>query len=434
MKIKNGTLLQAQIAQESNLTFPRITQDVQLGSYRVFIPVAEDEDGPQIIAPFYVTRQCDHDVMGIYNVVYVPGRDYDANDENYRDQSSLRSCAIIANALYKAKYAYEMKEARDKAEREAKKMGAEIDRDALEATLKKITIDYEGDKDSKDPDAKYPKKQKIVGSLSITPFTIAMRVRVNGEGLPQWDDAQPVVIPKLGKQKTAALAQALREGKYVVGSHWLEASYDLTGTSVDEAKKHANLNPVDKRTSFINDPEIWDSDDRRNAFKRIREVPDFTSMTDDEAYKAYDEYIAYVRAKNYGARPTVTTDEATRKFHLGVSSDSFTEIRRSIDLSNDVVKKNAKLFLESDIFAKDKELTEALTKLVEESGDTVESEEQDKDDANESNILAATKAIASEHSNSPLAPENNLETIMKAATENNVNIPDDEDDFLSTLS
>lgn len=342
----NGSLRAGQKIRNSQGGDPRLSKTLSLnGKYRLFfktfVEEVRDPETNEVLskegnvrAAVVPGRTGDYQVVGTGFIPYTDEMySIDPITDRFTDTTELSSWSRIAHVLFEAQCRSEKKNAEAEALRAANELGKAVDTMALQKKIEGIEEEYHGG-ESASGDKILPKKfPALSGSIVFKVSTRVLRVALDGQGKPDWKDAQYATL-ELSKARANKLIALLDDPKYFRNEDYLEVGYNYIGSDNTEAGRNAEFLPVGEQESLeYAFPSEWEAIGK----SKVEQIATGTA----------DEQVAFMRARNRSFRGNTTPRDIVANYKKWCSTHQ--AIYGSIDFDDDDVKNAAKIFLESHL-------------------------------------------------------------------------------------
>lgn len=337
------------------------------GRYRLFFRFLEKEDptdANDIITAVQPVRKLDRDVFG-QSVVKIDNY-IQTDGGRIIDASGLDVYANCAKVLHNAAAV----NAKRKLEREAKEAAEElktsIDAAALQESLRKCDVDYFGDRKANPPT--YPKKNPIIGPLTLEVATECLVVPLDSSGAPKVTDARLASVALSGT-KSSQLITLLDDANYTRPEEgFLEVGYNYVGANKQEAGRAANFQGISKEMSLMTMFPAME--------KELKAQLDTLAKSDD-----------VIKGRNYNMNSPITPTDIITGTHAWARTQR--PCFASIDFEADVTKYSAKDLLKSGLVEEYVDVKSKLEALVASEKDNTDVKEDVEETANAQEVLQA---------------------------------------------
>lgn len=355
MRVKINGGLEAAVREKASSSKRRhFSQVMNLGqSYRLFFPLADDVDGQAtIITASAWGRKLNQDILG-KGVSFVKlSPDYN-KDGNLHDSSGIAPYARIARVIFEAEYSYEVEQAKERAIKESKVLGKDVDPTALAMSLKEIDQAYHGDKDAK-PNPVPASKSPAINRPSLEIATECLVVPLDAKGAPEWNKSEIAALPLTSNAKIQQLRAIYMNKDYCDDDQeYLEVGWNYSGVDKKAAGRSAAFTPVSKEVSLAEKfPESWEAN--KSKLEGLSKDPDM------------------IASKNWTLSAATPAKEVVEKFKSYLLKKPI--LLPHIDFEADITKAAAKDIIDMGVTDEYKNIQEQLLALVNEN---TESEEDD---------------------------------------------------------
>lgn len=347
MRVKVNGGLESDVKEKASTSKRRnFSQLMNLGvNYRLFFPLADDANGQvTIITASAWGRKLNQEILG-KGVNFVKlSADYN-KDGNLHDNSGIAPFARIARVIFDADYKYEVEQAQDRAVKEAKTLGKDVDEVALRMSLKELEQTYYGDKDAK-PNPVYATKAPAIGNQTLEIATECLVVPLDTNSVPEWNKAEVASLPLTSNTKIQQLRAIYTNPDFCDDEQeYLEVSWNYSGTTKAEAGRSACFTGVSKETSLARKfPELWEANKGKLADISL----------DPET----------IASKNWTLSTATPVKEVVEKFKSYLLKRPI--LFPHIDFDADITKAAAKDIIDLGVTAEYKNIQEQLLALVNE--------------------------------------------------------------------
>lgn len=364
---KNGAVVsglkQGLKSKEANASIGSWGKQVKENTcYRLIVRTTGDtrEDFDIVMAGAW-GRNLDNDAFGSSFCLYKPG-EYEYNEETGRteDKTQMVAIAQMARVLHAAKCEMEIREAEEKAEREAKRLGKEINPVTQAETTRNIKMKYFGE--NNDGKRIYADENPVVGKKDAPLVTEVWAIPLDANGAPDFENSF-VSTFDISNRKSIQMSGVVKHPEnYDPALGYIEFGYDYLGKTKQEAGQNAAITGITTDNYLCKKfPELWEAN--RYKLDRLSNDPEI------------------ILERNGKYRFACSTEFAAAAFDKYVSKIALA--LDCLDFASDDVKKCAKSLLSLNAVKDAKFIAEKLQAIVDEEGaeadENVDTEEMSAD-------------------------------------------------------
>ncbi len=345
MEFLGSSLRASQSLKEKQGSLRSLSSQLVMGTvYRIFFPLTNVQDMVDIRVVSVPGCPCDFEK--IRTSFFVLPKYHVSDAGKIIDDSGILPYVRIARVLHKAAAITEVDDAKFNAEREAAKLGTEIDTASLNEKIKTINLEYFGDMEAK-PKPISPTKVPFIRNVSLKTFTEVLVVPMTSDSKPrpQWEKKFLATL-ELSTRKTNQLLSIMAEPGFVdSNSDYLEVSYDYgrNATTKQQAGQDATFQGLsaEMRLSAIA-PDSW--------------------AVNKSALDNIAKNVETMASRNAAISLSPSADEIVARIKNYVSKEKL--ILSSIDVNDEDTKKAVNDFIDTGIVAGVKSVQEKLLALV----------------------------------------------------------------------